>query len=284
MAQVFPFDMTTDSAPSPFVAAASSEDSTPTHAAFKAFDGIESSLWMSIPATGWLSIDLGAGNAVAVQSYLLRTDQANPNRAPKNWTFEGSNNGSTWTTLDTQTNQTSWTSVPKFYSFSNSTAYRYYRLNVSANNGDAQLNVVSLYGYTTTTSPVSSYFGKLPECTYFNNLKCPPPFIGGSGGPVTPVPVAGVLHDGVIGIAYSETIGAQGGTSPYTFSLLSGSLPTGTSLNTSTGVISGTPSAIGTFSFTIKAVDALGNYGTTNFSIAVAAAPSAGGGAYVWLA
>lgn len=106
---------------------------------------------------------------------------------------------------------------------------------------------------------------------------------GGSGGSAVPIPVAVVLHDGVNGTAYSETISAQGGTSPYTFSLLSGSLPTGTSLNTSTGVISGTPSAIGSFSFTIKATDARLAFGSQNFSITVAAAPSSGGGSYIFL-
>src|ERR1039458_1221903 len=70
------------------------------------------------------------------------------------------------------------------------------------------------------------------------------PKLQGSGGgvPIIPVPVAQQLKGGTIGIAYSETISAQGGTSPYTFALTSGSLPTGTSLNTSTGVISGTRS------------------------------------------
>jgi hypothetical protein len=61
-------------------------------------------------------------------------------------------------------------------------------------------------------------------------------------------------------------------------------LPTGTSLNSSTGVVSGTPSAIGSFSFTIMATDSLGAFGSQNFQIAVAAAPSTGGGSYVFLA
>lgn len=96
-----------------------------------------------------------------------------------------------------------------------------------------------------------------------------------SGPGSLPIPVASVLHDGVIGTAYSETISAQGGVSPYTFAVASGSLPAGLSLNTSTGVISGTPTTAGTSSFTIKATDTNGSTGTTNFSITVA--PASGG-------
>ena len=54
--------------------------------------------------TGWLRYDFGAGNAQTVKRYtVVSADVAN--RDPKTWTFQGSNDGSTWTTLDTQSNQ-----------------------------------------------------------------------------------------------------------------------------------------------------------------------------------
>jgi hypothetical protein len=93
----------------------------------------------------------------------------------------------------------------------------------------------------------------------------------------TPVPVAANLKGGTTGLTYSETINAQGGTSPYTFAVTSGALPTGTTLNSSSGVISGTPSAASSFSFTITVTDALGYTGSYSFSISVTA-PSASGG------
>jgi hypothetical protein len=48
----------------------------------------------------------------------------------------------------------------------------------------------------------------------------------------------------------------MGGTALYKWSITSGSLPNGTTLNATTGVISGTPAAVGSSSFTVKAEDA----------------------------
>ena len=53
---------------------------------------------------------------------------------------------------------------------------------------------------------------------------------------------------------YSQSLAATGGTPGYTWSLASGSLPTGLSLSAA-GTISGTPTAAGTFNFTVKATD-----------------------------
>src|SRR5258708_4894960 len=87
----------------------------------------------------------------------------------------------------------------------------------------------------------------------------------------SPVPVAAGLKGGVTGTAYSETINAQGGTSPYTFAVTSGALPTGTTLNRSSGVISGTPSAASTFAFAVTVTDSLGFMGSQPSSVIIAA-------------
>ena len=63
------------------------------------------------------------------------------------------------------------------------------------------------------------------------------------------------LPQGTAGTAYSATLAATGGISPYAWSLASGALPAGLSLSTA-GVISGTPGAGGTSSFTVQVVDA----------------------------
>ncbi|WP_267555711.1 putative Ig domain-containing protein, partial [Rhizobium rhizogenes] len=59
---------------------------------------------------------------------------------------------------------------------------------------------------------------------------------------------------GTIGVAYSQTISAIGGTSPYTYTLTAGALPAGLTLSSS-GTVSGTPTASGSFNFTVTARD-----------------------------
>jgi hypothetical protein len=73
----------------------------------------------------------------------------------------------------------------------------------------------------------------------------------------TPLAIATTsLPSGVINGAYSGTLGAVGGTTPYTWSIASGSLPAGLGLNASSGAITGVPTAAGTFSFTARVSDA----------------------------
>lgn len=57
---------------------------------------------------------------------------------------------------------------------------------------------------------------------------------------------------------YSRTVAATGGLAPYTWSVVLGSLPSGLTLNASTGVISGKATTIGTYTFTVQARDSQG--------------------------
>jgi uncharacterized protein with beta-barrel porin domain len=58
-----------------------------------------------------------------------------------------------------------------------------------------------------------------------------------------------------VGQSYSQTNVGSGGATPYTYTLSAGALPAGTTLNSLTGTVSGTPTAAGAFSYTIKATD-----------------------------
>ena len=62
------------------------------------------------------------------------------------------------------------------------------------------------------------------------------------------------LPSGQIGTQYQYQFAATGGTPPYTFTLTQGSLPAGISLNAA-GLLSGTPTQSGTFSFLVQACD-----------------------------
>jgi hypothetical protein len=74
--------------------------------------------------------------------------------------------------------------------------------------------------------------------------------------------------------AYSQTVTETGGTTPLTWSISTGTLPTGLTLNTSTGAITGSSVTGTTQTFTIKATDAYGVFGTKSLTITVNAAPN----------
>jgi len=64
------------------------------------------------------------------------------------------------------------------------------------------------------------------------------------------------LSDGIAGISYNQTLAATGGVPPYHWSVVAGSLPSGLSLGTTTGIITGFPAAnYGAFTFTVEAAD-----------------------------
>ncbi len=130
-------------------------------AADQAFNGNSSSKWYNGNAsnrgpTGWLRYDFGAGNAQTVKRYTVISGDV-ANRDPKTWTFQGSNDGSTWTTLDTQSNQAFVNRHhANTYNIGNTTAYRYYQLNVTANNGGGALAVGELGLWSDTVRKTAS--------------------------------------------------------------------------------------------------------------------------------
>ncbi len=136
--------MTSLNAPAPNIVAASSQWPSSCNAAWVAFDdGIAgpscgSSSYVSGDGitSGTLSFGFGVGNAKISGKYILVGTAYDPGSMPKNWKFEGSNDGVIWTILDTRTNESGWAANQvRSYTFSNSASYRYYRLNVLVNNG-----------------------------------------------------------------------------------------------------------------------------------------------------
>ena len=78
------------------------------------------------------------------------------------------------------------------------------------------------------------------------------------------------LPTGVVNTAYTGvTIMATGGTAPRTFSVLTGSLPPGLSLNAASGAITGTPTTAGTSNFTIRATATAGGVGDKAFVLRI---------------
>ena len=85
------------------------------------------------------------------------------------------------------------------------------------------------------------------------------------------ITAAPVLPQGAVGGAYEQPIAAAGGRTPYTWSVTAGAVPGGLSLNPSTGVLSGRPTASGQFEFTVRATDAGGAAATKAFTLSIAA-------------
>jgi len=77
------------------------------------------------------------------------------------------------------------------------------------------------------------------------------------------------LPNGQVQTAYSATLQATGGTTPYTWSLSSGSLPAGLTMAAGSGAISGTPSTAGTSSFTMQVADSASGKASAGFSITI---------------
>lgn len=94
-----------------------------------------------------------------------------------------------------------------------------------------------------------------------------PSMDGGDDGPLNPAapPVLGTVSPPAsipVGQAYSFGFTASG-TAPIVFAVAAGSLPTGLSLDPNTGVVSGTPTELGTFTYTISATNAAGSVSAT---------------------
>lgn len=103
--------------------------------------------------------------------------------------------------------------------------------------------------------------------------------IGGllaAAGLASGVTVSAAQHGpGEVGIAFSLTLTATGGTSPYSWSLSEGTLPGGLTLasaGTNTGSIAGIPAVPSVVFVTVRATDALGNSGSTALSLQISAA------------
>jgi hypothetical protein len=79
---------------------------------------------------------------------------------------------------------------------------------------------------------------------------------------VGPIPIAAFFQ----GLPYAETIASGGGAAPYAFTVSAGTLPAGIVFDGATGALSGIPTTLGTYDFTIKATDANGCAGSRQYA------------------
>ncbi len=106
--------------------------------AWKAADRNVTTMWSSGsggPHT-W-KVDFGAGNEKTITSYSV----LGAGNYPRRWTFYGSNDDSAWTSLDARESADENTSSKRTYTFTNLTAYRYYKFVISAQAGGSSVKV-----------------------------------------------------------------------------------------------------------------------------------------------
>jgi hypothetical protein len=77
-------------------------------------------------------------------------------------------------------------------------------------------------------------------------------------------------HGGVLGQAYAFPLVTSGGKAPFTWTVTSGSLPNGLALTADTGIVTGTPTQTGVFTFTATVVGSLGTSASKSLSITIA--------------
>ena len=123
--------------------ASNSLNSTGAEGADKAFDGNTATKWFNgTGATDWLQYRFASGKRFPLSQYKISSANDVPARDPVSWQILGSNDGVNWTTLDTRTGQTF---AARFqtntYTVSLTAAYEYYRLNITANGGDAGIQL-----------------------------------------------------------------------------------------------------------------------------------------------
>ena len=122
---------------------ASAQEFQAPYSADKLFDDDTNTKWQNnntLPV--WIQYDFGAGNEKIIAKYRLYWAGSDNGLTPYSWEFLGSNDGTNWTTLDSQTGQTNWASGQwRDYAFSNTQAYRIYRLRITDNNKQGSTSV-----------------------------------------------------------------------------------------------------------------------------------------------
>ncbi|MFC0548541.1 GH92 family glycosyl hydrolase [Kutzneria chonburiensis] len=133
-------------------------------------DGNVNTKWLTFTSTGWAQFQLS--EPIAIVQYALASANDAPGRDPQNWTLSGSQDGKSWTTLDTQTGQSFESrQQTKSYPLANTTAYLYYRLDITQNHGDpivqlAEVQLIEKVGDTPPAPTMRSFAGKGPTGGY----------------------------------------------------------------------------------------------------------------------
>jgi len=138
---IYPPNMLSNTAPVPFIASASSNQSdSPPWEAFDNNQSSSSSIWRGFNGSYPMWLQIFLNEEISVASYTLGTSyNSASDNAPLDWEFQGSNDKLIWETLDTQTGIT-WSNViyvKQYVLPIPSIGYKYFRVSISAGSGGA---------------------------------------------------------------------------------------------------------------------------------------------------
>ncbi|MBB4689067.1 ThuA domain-containing protein [Amycolatopsis jiangsuensis] len=139
------------SRPTPQAITASGEN-PPNETKEKLADNDPSTKWLSKEPTGWVAYQMSA--PITVNSYTLVSGNDYAGRDPKDWTLQGSDDGTTWTDLDTRTGETfADRQQTRTFPVTGAKAYAHYRLNITANAGEPLLQLADFRLDTDQSTP-----------------------------------------------------------------------------------------------------------------------------------
>ena len=130
-------------------ATTSSTNSPGNETVAQAFDGNTATKWLTFSSSGWIQYTFGGGASWNIVRYAITSANDAPERDPRNWQLEGSNNGTNWTTVDTRSAQTfSARFQRREFTVASPGTFTSYRLNITANQSGSVLQLAELQLYT----------------------------------------------------------------------------------------------------------------------------------------
>lgn len=212
---------------------------------YYAFDNDPGTLWRGLQevlsgvdstyATDlWLAYEFPA--AKTVRRYSVTQDYFGSPNGPKAWEFQGSNDGASWTTLDTQADVTDWgIGTEKFYNIGTPGSYKFYRINITAAQDLSQHEVSGQWFAWSYIGMLKMFVSTSNQVTHFEN-NCPLCADGPPGEQEQdPNPLADIESGYTPPVVYSSTKSVCAvcptgqvnlSTTALTFSIISANNPT----------------------------------------------------------
>ncbi|MFG1992682.1 ThuA domain-containing protein [Actinoplanes sp. NPDC048988] len=134
----------------PVAKVSASGENPPNEISSKLTDGDANTKWLTRTATGWVVYELAS--PAKITGYALTSANDFDGRDPRDWTLQGSADGSAWTDLDRRTGQTFPERFQtRRFGIANPADFTFYRLNITANSGEPLIQLADLRLFTGTT-------------------------------------------------------------------------------------------------------------------------------------